>query len=267
MDLQNARYALQNDFRGQLIQVLAGLIVVAGAAATWLQIQVARESQITERFSRAVDHLGSDKLDVRIGGIYALERLALNSPADRASVARILAAFVREHAPWLVGSPDGPEHPTPEVDDTLPWLSNRANDVQIAVHVLARRPRNADDPQLLLTYTDLRGLYLSEGRLDDALLRHSNLARSWLKDMSLERSELVDSDLRQAKLTGARMTDADLRFAQLQRADLRDAVLRNADLRGADLTGARLEGADLTGARADDATVWPAGFPSAPPVS
>ena len=35
VDLQNARYALQNDFRGQLIQILAALFVVAGAAATW----------------------------------------------------------------------------------------------------------------------------------------------------------------------------------------------------------------------------------------
>ena len=52
VDLQNARFALQNDFRGQLIQVLAALIVVAGAVATWQQIQVAREGQITDRFTR-----------------------------------------------------------------------------------------------------------------------------------------------------------------------------------------------------------------------
>ncbi|HEX6520208.1 MAG TPA: pentapeptide repeat-containing protein [Streptosporangiaceae bacterium] len=258
IDLQNARFTLQNDFRGQLIQVLAGLVVVAGAAAGLQQIRIAREGQITERFTRAIDHLGSDKLDVRLGGIYALERIALNSPADRASVTRILTAFVREHAPWLVGSPDGPQHPTPDVDDKLPWLSNRANDVQAAMHVLARRPPHPGEPRLLLTRTDLRGLYLDQARLDDAFLRHVNLARARIPGARLERSDMGDADLRRAKLRGANIAHADLRSAHLQEADLRQAVLRHADLRGANLTGALLDGADLTGVQADDTTIWPA---------
>lgn len=264
VDLQNARFALQNDFRGQLIQVLAALIVVAGAVATWQQIQVAREGQITDRFTRAMDHLGSGTLDIRIGGIYALERLALNSPSNRASVTRILTAFVREHAPWLVGSPNGPVHPTPEVDDKLPWLSNRANDVQAAMHVLARRPVHPGEPRLLLTRTDLRGIYLPDARLDEAFLRRANLARAWMPGIHLERSEMGDADLRRAKLRGAYMSQADLRDAHLQQADLRNAVVRRADLRGADLTDALLDGADLTGIKTDDTTVWPKGYPRPP---
>jgi hypothetical protein len=80
---------------------------------------------MTERFIKAIEHLGSDKLDIRLGSIYALERLALNSPTDRSSITPILGAFVRGHAVWPVGSPDGPAHPTPVVDDTLPWLTSR----------------------------------------------------------------------------------------------------------------------------------------------
>ena len=261
VDLQNARYALQNNVRGQLIQVLAALVVVAGAVATWQQIRIARESQITDRFTRAIDHLGSGKLDVRLGGIYALERIALNSPADRTSVTSILGAFVRGHAPWLVGSPDGPEHPTPVVDEKLPWLTNRAIDIQTAMHVLARRPRYADEPRLLLSRADLRGVYLYQPRLNRAIMRHSNLARSWMPGSRLERSELVDADLRQANLHGANLAHADLRSAHLQGADLRRATLREADLRGANLTSAILDEADLTDAKVDDTTVWPADYP------
>jgi hypothetical protein len=202
IDLQNARYQLQNEYRGQLIQILAALFVVTGAAATWQQIRIAREGQITERFTRAIDHLGSDKLDVRVGGIYALKRIALNSPADRASVTPILGAFVRGHAPWPVGSPDGPAHPTPTVD-RLTWLSYRAIDVQTAMNVLARRPRYPDEPKLYLARVDLRRMQLFEARLDDTNLRHANLARSWMGGAHLERSELEDIDLREANLSGA----------------------------------------------------------------
>ena len=164
---------------------------------------------------------------------------------------RILTAFVREHAPWLVGSPGGPVHPTPELDDKLPWLSNRANDVQTAMHVLARRPVHRGEPRLLLTRTDLRGIYLPDARLDEAFLRRANLARAWMPGIHLERSEMGDADLRRAKLRGAYMSQADLRDAHLQQADLRNAVVRGADLRGADLTDALLEGADLTDIKTD----------------
>jgi hypothetical protein len=260
VDLQNARYALQNDFRGQLIQILAALVVVAGAMATWQQIRIAREGQITERFTRAIDHLGSDKLDVRLGGIYALERIALNSLADRASVTSILGAFVRGHAPWPVGSPDGPAHPAP-LDDRLPWLTRRAADVQTAMDVLARRPGHPDERQLYLSRVDLRRMQLSKAKLDDTTLRHANLAGSSIIGAHLERCEMDDIDLRQADLREAQLAHADLPLAHLEGADLRHAILRHADLRGANLTGTLLDGADLTGIKADDNTIWPVGYP------
>src|ERR1700744_4115674 len=58
------------------------------------------ERQQNERFMRAIDQLGHPALDVRLGGIYSLERLAQESPEDHGPIIEILAAFVREHAPW-----------------------------------------------------------------------------------------------------------------------------------------------------------------------
>lgn len=58
--LQQAQGQLQNNVRSTLLQVFAGLLVVAGAAATWRQVQVNRDGQITDRFSRAVEHLSPE---------------------------------------------------------------------------------------------------------------------------------------------------------------------------------------------------------------
>ena len=58
------------------------------------------ERQLSERFMRAIDQLGHPALDVRLGGIYSLERLAQESAEDHGPIIEILAAFVREHAPW-----------------------------------------------------------------------------------------------------------------------------------------------------------------------
>ncbi len=71
------------------------------------QLQQAEQGQITDRFTSAIEQLGSDKLEIRLGGIYALERIAGDSLAmesspgrDYATIMEVLTAYVRENAPW-----------------------------------------------------------------------------------------------------------------------------------------------------------------------
>ena len=51
--------------------------------ATVLSDQDATERRITELYTKAVEQLGSDKGPVRLGGLYALERLAQDNPTQR----------------------------------------------------------------------------------------------------------------------------------------------------------------------------------------
>jgi hypothetical protein len=68
--------------RTALLASVAGLIAVVGAIFTGLSYRLNRAGQITERFTRAIDQLGEAELDVRLGGIYALERIARDSKDD-----------------------------------------------------------------------------------------------------------------------------------------------------------------------------------------
>jgi hypothetical protein len=241
-------------------RALLAMLVVVGAAATWRQVHVSREGQITERFTRAVEQVGSENVDVRIGGIYALERIAMNSAADRNAVQFMLGAFVRNHAPWPVGGLNDPEHPTAAVDESLPWLQVRAPDIQAAVGVLGRRPQAPEGKRLYLSRVDLRGLQLDDARLTCTQFRYANLARAWLRGTRLDRSDLKSSDLRWANLEDARLVDVNLSNACLDGAKLRGADLSGADLSGASLRDAGLAGAVFAGAKADRDTVWPPGF-------
>jgi len=225
-----------------------------------LLTHISREGQITERFTRAVDQLGSSNVDVRIGGIYALERIAKNSPADRNAVLYLLCAFVRTHMPWPVGAPDGPQHPTATVDEELPWMRVRAPDIQAAMGVVGRRTPERDEPVIYLSRVDLRGIALRHARLGGTKLRYANLARAVLAGVWLDRSDLTAADLRRAFLEDSHLNRADLSRAYLQGANLRRADLSHADLRGANLTDAILAGTVLTGAQADQATLWPTAF-------
>ena len=55
----------------------------------------AKERRITELYNSAVEQLGSDKAPVRLGGLYALERLAQDNPGTRPTVVEVLCAYLR----------------------------------------------------------------------------------------------------------------------------------------------------------------------------
>ncbi len=284
-----------NDVRTTLLQVVGGLIVLFGAYATWRQLRVnqeglraTQEGYVTDRFSRAVDQLGSDKLDVRIGGLHALWRIAEQSVRDREAIISIQAAYLRTHLPW---PPTGPQSPAADVpiNDIAP-LETRAADAQVALTALGVLCRQREQSWVNLSITDLRradcdGLWFPEVNFDRACMEAAGLYRANLTQASLvsvnlrhadlttailRRTRCVLADLRAAKLVetdlrDADFTETDLREANLRKADAHGAVfhradLRMADLRGTDLSSASLTEVRLTGALASEHTRWPAGF-------
>ncbi len=99
----------QETVRGQLLTLSAGVFAAGALIFTALNFTLSRralelteQGQVTDRYTKAIEQLCSDKLDVRIGGTYALERVARDSTRDHPTVMEVLAAFVREHSrePW-----------------------------------------------------------------------------------------------------------------------------------------------------------------------
>ena len=94
--------AARDAARGRLLTLGAGLLAAGALLFTARNFTLSREGQVTDRYTKAIEQLGSDKLDVRIGGIYALERVARDSAKDHPTIMEVLTAFIREHSqePW-----------------------------------------------------------------------------------------------------------------------------------------------------------------------
>ncbi|MFE5501350.1 pentapeptide repeat-containing protein [Amycolatopsis japonica] len=69
----------------------------------------ATERRITELYTKAVEQLGSDKAPVRLGGLYALERLAQDNETQRQTIVNVLCAYLR--MPYEI-----PEPPADDAD-------------------------------------------------------------------------------------------------------------------------------------------------------
>ena len=64
------------------------------------QTKADQQRRITESFSRAIEQLASEEIEIRVGGIYTLERIAHDSLDDYWTVMETLTTFVRERAKW-----------------------------------------------------------------------------------------------------------------------------------------------------------------------
>src|SRR4051794_19507851 len=92
------RHKAITDTRTGLVAMLAAVGAAGGLAYTARTYRLSREGHLTDRYSKAVEQLGDEKVEVRLGGVYALERLMHDSRADQPTIMEILASFVREHA-------------------------------------------------------------------------------------------------------------------------------------------------------------------------
>jgi len=287
--------AQKKDFVQAVGVLVAGIAGVVGLFFTWRnlrltrentdrQLQVAREGleqtqestretlritergQITDRFTRAIEQLGATndsgepKLELRLGGIFALERIARDSPEeDYSTVIEVLTAYVRENAPWplresanlTIVLQNGTEQQEDDNQVDPSYLQRPPADVKAIMDVLRRReeervPEERRVP-LDLRRTNLYKADLGGANLVGANLYKANLRRAYLVGANLYRTNLEGASLEEAYLQRTYLGAADLQGAYLVAANLRDAHFDGANLVGAYLGEANLEGAYLGG--------------------
>jgi hypothetical protein len=213
--------------RGRILQIGAGTAAIGALVYTALSFRLSRESNVTDRYTKAVEQLGSEQLEVRLGAIYALERIMIDSVRDHPTIVEVLAAFIREHTDReRFEEKEPPEKP--------------ATDVQASLTVLGRRPRGRIERPggIDLRRTFLRGANLRHSWFDGAHFDHADLSEA----------ELFDTQLAEANLTGARLTGAWLLNTVMSGTRLVNAHLTSAQIASADFTGAFMRDADFTSA-------------------
>ena len=217
-----------------------GLVIVA-VLALWFarrrivaadrQAATAQRGLLNERYQKGAEMLGSTVLSVRLGGIYALARLAREHPGDyHTQIMSLFCAFVRNptgepveaslpingltdqaefHSGWDEEDEDRPLRVREDVQAVMTAVGERS-EAQIAIE---------EEKGYRL---DLIGADLKFVRLFDAVLGNVDLLKA-----DLTGAVLIGAKLKSAKLTGAKLTGA----------NLEDALLIHTNLSGADLKG------------------------------
>lgn len=290
---EKARIDAETAARVVLIQGVGGLLLFTTAGISWLNLKatqrnilIAEEKQVTERFSKAVEMLGNENsTHIRLGGIYALERIAKDSAKDHWQVMEILTAFVREKARlqnnqepfqitdleyeiYLSSLPTNEDCSHEEYYEDEPtirtptknYIHPIAVEIQAVLTALGRRTRTHENGKqhiLNLSRTDLRGAILTEN-LAGIDLEGANLQWAILKDVDLRQSKLAKANLEVVKVERVNLQQADLQDANLEWAEFVNTELQATNLENANLRQTKFQGCDLTQANLKSAKLWKA---------
>jgi Pentapeptide repeats (8 copies) len=226
-----------------IVQLLAGALAAGGAISVWQnyrtqqenlrtaqqKLDVDRKVEITNRFTQAITQIGAlapnqaPNIEVRLGGIYALEQIARDSAEKyHWTVMEVLTTYIRQNSQWHDGKPqtvDAYGKPRPRAD------------VQAILQVLGRRSLSygvGEPVRLFIGDADLRGLLLPDAQLRGAFLEGAHLEMASLPGTDLDTAILKDAHLGWANLEGARFAKTDLTGANLEKARVSDADFRES---------------------------------------
>jgi hypothetical protein len=141
-----ARVDIEDNFRKTVGQFFGGAVVLVGAGIAYYQTQLTSQASyeqlISQQVSKGFEQLGSEKIVVRLGGIYALEGVMNTSEQYHQPVLEALCAFVR-------GTKNNTDQGPP------------ATDIQATLTVIGRRKAGTGG-------VDLNGVHIPKVRLLDA---------------------------------------------------------------------------------------------------
>ena len=219
------------------------------------QAITAEEGLITERLSKATEGLGKNDegkpvIEVRLGALYSLERIAQDSLRDHVQIMEMICAYIRYNSP--------------RADTEIKFVldlgidktnSNNKNetpreDIKAAIAIIGRRHDwTADKKHLKIEQQQKYIIDLSHCNLQGAQLNLANLNGAQLEGADLSNAQLKKADLEYAQLESAILIDAHLEGAFMKRADLKFTNLSGAKIRRADMSNAQLDNTNMSGAR------------------
>ncbi len=194
---------------------IAGLVALGGAAtaiygarAFALNRQLydlQRQGQLADRYTKAVEQLGSNRSSVRIGGIYGLKQAVYADHDYAGIVTHVLNSYLRDHAATSNTASPG-------------------NDVQVAIHVLRAIKKATETPILDLHEVNLSGIDLMSMNLVSARLDGADLSGAKLNGANLD-----GADLRGATMDGATFFQTNVARVQMLRDALTPSQLAQVD--------------------------------------
>jgi signal transduction histidine kinase len=215
---------------------------------TTATLALTEQSHVTDRFYKAIEQLGHESSDVRMGALYALERISRDSDRDFHQVMSIIAAYIRQRAsnrarPLVQLPLEREEH-----------VVRLSEDIQCALKIIGRRKRTFPDDaedDLDLRDTNLRGAVLTDAQFSSVDFTRCDLRNSTFINCSFRYARFVSVDARHTLFSTARLARANFTNANLTDVEFDGDFKSRTEISGevdSELLEETLDRANFTGA-------------------
>jgi hypothetical protein len=280
-----------------LIAVIGGPLLIwrvvtaqLQATAAQHQVGIARQAHYTDLFTKAVEQLGAVRpltdfhpnvgaksksrekhepnLEVRLGAIFILDRIAQESEQHYWPVMEVLCAYLRNK------ENTGEFMTLRKNQDVHDWINSvplPRLDVQTALTVIGRRSNRRfvrtgthgdrfDLNDAILQRASFERCSFSGIDLSEAHLENARFSGTTLTEMVFDRAHLQHSRFFETKIRSASFQHVNLFSAQFSGAELSDVFLWDVQFVGADFDGAKLSKVDATEIDLKNAHLFDADF-------
>ena len=265
---------------GLPLAIWRGAVADRQARAAHLQVETsqrqsdtAQQGLLNERYQKGAEMLGSAVLSVRLGGIYALARLADEHPEKyHVPIIQLFCTYARNPTESEGGQAKPENRPGREstlqedVQAVMTAIGSRSKaglGYEVATKSAGLKTTERAESEggdrvtvarvwrfwLDLHGANLKGVDLCEANLSHAYFGGADLSNSKLLEVNLAAATITNANLSHASLWRANLTGANLWSSDLSRANLASSNLSNAELVHINLSNSKLSEANLTGTR------------------
>jgi len=238
---------------GLMIGGLAGLILAAQRTKTAQRTaENAEQGQITDRFSKAVELLSSENVTTRVGGIYALKRIAEDSASrDHEPAMNTIASFIQSASPYqqTIEHNNDIANRIANGIDTIDWKAIRAPDVFAALETLSRRTEKqvkyecqadyaVEIGECNLSYFDLTKIKVTKVSIEGCNLKGSILDGAEFNGVFADGVNFSSGRIHGFLSNRSQFNGADLNNIELFDSYIENSCFDHSAFRGSHLNGA-----------------------------
>ncbi|WP_318838332.1 pentapeptide repeat-containing protein [Leptospira yasudae] len=211
---------VKNELRKIILAILGGSLAVGGFILTYYRTKnqdetllLTQKGQWNDRYVKAIELIDKEASDIRIGGIYSLISIAAESKQHKATIIKILCAYIRE-----------------KLNIKKRDLPNIQDKVEMDKISFERERFPIDHEAILNFLSQLRRIDREEGQNSLILLRFIDFSFYHIGPLNLSYSELSEIDFTYSKihnlnLSKSKIHNITIRFTQSTAIDFNSSFV------------------------------------------
>ena len=218
-----------------IISIVSGVIAIVGLKLFYQrlekqeeQIDLQRKQRTDDRFTTAVNLLGSSETSARTGAIYSLYHLSIEDKKYRKEVAQILCSHIRSK--------------TNEPDYQKEHKDRPSNEIQSTIDLLLK---DQDGNKGLYCQDFAKEKNFPKVNFEYAYLVKANFYEAQCQGADFNHAQCQGADFDYAQFQGATFIHAQCQGAKFNAAQCQGACFFKAQCQGADFFGAECQGANF----------------------